>query len=81
MPEETLEIQSELIFVDGMVHLPQEWNFITPTTFPSSATPLSSLTKRFFRLRDVTRSVYIRIKSLLRVTREDKAGTLIAIYS
>ena len=30
-PEEALDIQSELIFVNGMVQLPQEWNFGTPT--------------------------------------------------
>jgi len=39
-----LDIQSELIFVNGMVHLPQEWNFGTTTTLPSPATPLSPLT-------------------------------------
>ena len=43
-PEEALDIQSELIFVNGMVHLPQEWNFGTPITLPSPATPPSPLT-------------------------------------
>ena len=43
-PEEALDIQSELTFVDVMVHLPHEGNFDTPTTLPSPATPPSSLT-------------------------------------
>ena len=43
-PEEALDIQSELIFVNGMVHLPQEWNIGTPTILPLPATPPSSLT-------------------------------------
>ena len=43
MPKEALDIQFELIFVNGMVHLTQEWNFGTPTTLPS-ATPPSPLT-------------------------------------
>jgi len=51
-----LDIQSaaELIFVNGMVHLPQEWNFGTPTTLPSQLHhlhPSQWLTKH---LRDVT---------------------------
>ena len=37
-------VESELIFVNGMVHLPHEWNFGRPTTLPSPATPLSPLT-------------------------------------
>ena len=41
--EEELDIQSELMFVNGMVHLPQERNFGTPTSFPSPATPPSPL--------------------------------------
>ena len=41
--EEELDIQSELMFVNGMVHLPQEGNFGTPTSFPSPAIPPSSL--------------------------------------
>ena len=32
-PEEALDIQSELIFINGIVHLPQEWNFSTLTSF------------------------------------------------
>ena len=43
-PEEALGIQSELIFVNGMVQLLQEYNFGTPTTLPSPATPPSPLT-------------------------------------
>ena len=39
-PEEALDIQ----FVNGMVHLPHEWNFGTPITLPSLATTLSPLT-------------------------------------
>ena len=35
------EIQSELIFVNDMVHLPYEWNFGRPTTLPLPATPPS----------------------------------------
>ena len=31
-------------FVNGLVHLPHEWNFGTPTSLPSPATPLSPLT-------------------------------------
>ena len=42
--EEELDIQSELIFVNSMVHLPQEWTFGTPTIFHSPATPPSPLT-------------------------------------
>ena len=38
-PEEALDIQSALIFVNGMVHLPHEWNFGTPTALPSPTTP------------------------------------------
>ena len=41
-PEEVLDIQSE--FINGMVHLPQECNFGTPTTLPSPATPPLPLT-------------------------------------
>ena len=64
-PEEVLDIQSELIFVNGMVHLPQEWNFRTPTTLPSPATPSSSLTathQAIFPLTyvcDITCSIYV----------------------
>ena len=36
--KEALDIQSELIFVNGMVHLPLEQNFGTPTTLPSPTT-------------------------------------------
>ena len=43
-PEEALDIQSELIIINGMEHLPQEWNFGTPTFLPSAATPPSPLT-------------------------------------
>ena len=43
-PEEALDIQPELIFINGMVHLLQEWNFGTPTTLPSPVTPPSPLT-------------------------------------
>ena len=43
-PEGTLHIKSDWIFVNGMVHLPQEWNFGTPTILPSPATPPSPLT-------------------------------------
>ena len=43
-PEEALDIQSELIFVNGMVHLPHDDNFGRPTTLPSPATSLSPLT-------------------------------------
>ena len=43
-PEEALETQSELIFVNGMVHLPHEWNFGKPTALPSPATPPSPFT-------------------------------------
>ena len=43
-PEEALEIQPELIFVNGMAHLPQELNFGTPIILPSPATPPSPLT-------------------------------------
>ena len=43
-PEEALDIRSELIFVNGMVYLPQEWNFGRSTTLPSPATPPSPLT-------------------------------------
>ena len=43
-PDEALEIQSELIFVNGMVHLLHELNFGTPTTLPLPATPPSPLT-------------------------------------
>ena len=39
-PEEALDIQSELIFINDMVHLPHEWNFGTSTSLPSPATPL-----------------------------------------
>ena len=39
--KEALDIQSELIFVICMVHLPQEWNFGSPTILPSLATPPS----------------------------------------
>ena len=37
-PEEEFEIQAELMFVNGMVHLPQEQNFGTPTTLPPPGT-------------------------------------------
>ena len=40
-PEEALDIQFELIFLNGVVHLPHEWNFGKPTTLPSPATPPS----------------------------------------
>ena len=64
-PEEALDMQSELIFVNGMVHLPQEWNFGIPTfTSYTTVTPPQRLPKRFSRVRDVTR---LRIKALLRV--------------
>ena len=43
-PEEALDIQSEVIFVNGTVHLLQERNFGTPIILPSPATPPSSLT-------------------------------------
>ena len=43
-PEEALDIQFELIFINGTVHLPQDWNFGIPTTLPSPATPPSPLT-------------------------------------
>ena len=59
-------MQPELIFVNGMVHLPQERNFGTPTTLPSPATP-PHLSQRLFLLRNVTRSIYLRIKSLVGV--------------
>ena len=36
-----LDIQSELVFINGMVYLPQKGNFGTPTSFPSPATPPS----------------------------------------
>jgi len=36
-----LDIQFELIFINGMVHLPQEWNFGTPTTLFTSYTTLT----------------------------------------
>ena len=66
-PEEALDIQSELIFVNVMVHLPYEQNTSTPITLPLPATPPSSLTatpEAIFRLCDVIRSIYPRIKSL-----------------
>ena len=55
-PQVALDIQSELIFGNGMVHLPQEWNFGTLTGFPSphtspcpvTITPHSDSTKRYF---------------------------------
>jgi len=39
-----LDIQSELMFVNGMVHLLQELNFGTPTTFlsPATSSPLTA---------------------------------------
>ena len=43
-PGEALDIQSELIFANGMVHLSKEWNFDTPTTLFSWATPLLPVT-------------------------------------
>ena len=55
-----------------MVHVPQEWKFGTTTTLPSPATsPSPRFTKRFFLLRDVTCSIYVRIKSLPRVLSGD----------
>ena len=38
------EAQSELIFVNGIVHSSQEWNLGTPTSLPSLTTPRSPLT-------------------------------------
>ena len=43
-PKEALDIQSESIFLNGVVHLPYEWNFGKPTALPSPATPSSPLT-------------------------------------
>ena len=43
-PGEALDIQSELIFANGMVHLSKEWNFDTPTSLFSWATPLLPVT-------------------------------------
>ena len=39
-----MDIQSEVIFINGTVHLLQERNFGTPIILPSPATPPSSLT-------------------------------------
>ena len=72
-PEEALDIQSDWMFVNGMVHLPQEWSFGTPTSYPSPATLPSPLTphpsqlcqKAFSRLHDVTCSICLHIKSFL----------------
>ena len=36
--QEELDIQPEWIFINGMVHLHQEWNFGTPESFPSPTT-------------------------------------------
>ena len=40
-PEESLEIQSDWLFVSVMVHLPKEWNFGASTILPSPAIPPS----------------------------------------
>ena len=47
--------------INGMVHIPHEWNFGTPTTRPSPATqpsPLTATPEAIFRLCDVTRLIY-----------------------
>ena len=43
-PEKVFDIQSKVIFVNGMVNLAEKWNFGTPTSLPSPATPQSPLT-------------------------------------
>ena len=68
-----------------MVHLPQEWNFGSPTTLPSLAIPPSPLTAThgviFPLICDVTRSIYVRIKSLVRVLRALPCfGLIIRMY-
>ena len=43
-PEKVFDIQSEVIFINGMVNLAEKSNFGTPTSLPSPATPQSPLT-------------------------------------
>ena len=63
---EALDIQSELIFVNGMVHLTQEYIKLWYTkNFPSPPTHHHPLQRLLKCLRDVTHSIYLRIKSLL----------------
>ena len=54
-PEEALDIHSELIFIIGMVHLPQEWNLHQQFSLHQihHRHPSQRLPKQFSRLRDV----------------------------
>ena len=63
--QEALDIQSELIFVNGMVHLSQDWNFGTPLSLRQlqHCHPSQRLMKQLFHLYDVMRSIYLCIKS------------------